>query len=641
MANRNLASDREVVITNFVPMENSYASNDKGRRDILTNGVIGDPTSCYGGDWVHFYRGVGRTLTVDLGDVYAVNGFDIGFIHDKNAGIYSPECVKLQLSENGIDYYCVSSVDSPYPASFGMQVRAVYAATTKPYRARYARIEFTVEVNSFCDELRIYGDDVNGYEYPLSGDTVKEINKSRFALRDSLDGVYDLPLLYFGYWPEDERVARLKKEDFLPYVAYIDRNGEPIDLMFDAVLMLMVQGRCPSGGCLSYNGAPSKLSDWEYIIDELFADGYNLKALDEAVGELKSKGLPKAYKHSVYLTAPVPKVSLEPFGDLNGDGIEEKLLSTEDCINAYAQYVDAVTRRFEAQCFENIRLDGWFWNNESASRASRDDEYVFAKGCVDALHQRGYKCVFIPYFQAGGCEKADEIGFDCTTMQPGLSFQEVLGRNPAGMMEDFTSLCGKYGFGVELEVHHGVKNQETMAKYARLFDEYLIACMKNGMMTDTVHTYYQAAGPGVFHFCAYSKDETARSLYDKLYKFIKGTLSESDFECIPVNIPEVVEVEEETETVESVVTAPAAVESVVTEPVEVETVGIDIDSAEVEAVEDDFDDAVEIVELKPKKKRIEARSFVEKHKKAICISACAAAAASAVCLLIKAMKGKD
>ena len=637
MENKNLALGKDVMISSFASMENSYAGIEKGRRDILTNGIVGDPSSCYGGDWVHFYRGVGRTLTVDLGRICSVTGFDIGFIHDTRMGIYSPEKVNFLLSEDGIDYYYVVTVDSPYPASFGMQVRASYAATTKAHRARFAKLEFTVEVNSFCDELRVYGGELDGYEYELSGEIKKDEAKNAFASREALNGIYDLPLLYFGYYPEDERIARLRKEDFLPYVAYIDKNGEPIDLMFDAVLMLMVQGRCPSGGSLGYHGAPSKLSDWEYIIEELFADGYNLKALDEAVGDLKRLGLPKQYKHSVYLTAPVPKISLEPFGDLNGDGIEEKLLSTEDCVNAYAAYVDIVSRRFDAQCFENIRLDGWFWNNESISRANRDDEEDFARSCVSELHKRGFKCVFIPYFQAGGCEKAESVGFDCTTMQPGLSFQEVLSQNPSAMMEDFTSICKKYGFGVELEIHHGVKNQEQKDKYAYLFDEYLIACMKNGMMKDTVHTYYQAAGPGVFHFCAYSKDETQRAVYDKLYKFIKGTLSEADFAQIPVNIPEILPEEESVEEAD-------AYDLMAEEIVPEESVSVEEATETVEEAVEKIQNAYASKEKKRKKcleKNIKTtKRFLKKHKNTLKL-ACAATAAVAAYAIIKAMKGDD
>ncbi len=641
MEKKNIAFGKSVEITSLVPIENSYAAVEKGRKDILTNGIIGDPSSCYNGEWVHFYRGMGRSLTVDLGDFYAVSGFSIGFIHDNKMGIYSPENVRCYLSEDGNDYYLAATAESPYPASFDMQIRAVYEKTfDKVCRARYVKIDFEVEVNVFCDELCVFGNTSDGYEFKPSGELRTEVNKGCFAPRDTLD-VCDIPLLYWGYYPEDERVARLRKEDYLPFIAYIDRDGKPIDTMFDALMFLNVQGRCPSGGSLGYHGPRSVLSDWEFLLDEMFLDGYNLKALDSAVADLKKAlSLDNDYKLKFYLTAPVPKVSNEPFGDMNGDGIEEKILSTEDCINAYAWYVDQVTRRFNAEHFENILLDGWFWNNESASRASRDDEEVFAKGCMDKLHERGYKCIFIPYFQAGGCEKTDRIGFDCTTMQPGLSFQEVLARDPQGMFKDFTALCKKYGFGVELEIHHGVKNPDTMQKYIDLFDNYLIACMRNGMMTDTVHTYYQVAGPGVFHFCAYAKLDQQRAVYDKLYKFIKGTLSESDFEKNASETEEeiILDADPAPEVdLENVGSASDTVNEAIEEPVEVpveEPVEAPVEETEVDETADEDD----VFDFGIDEQKIEERR--QKIKKLALVGAGVAAVLGITYLVLKGRKDK-
>ncbi len=632
MEAKNLALNKEVKIKTLVPIENCYASVEKGSKDMLTDGQTGDPSSCYGGDWAHFYRGMGRSLTVDLEGEFAVSGFEIGFIHDKNMGIYSPEYVEYELSENGIDFYRVARAESPYPASFAMQVRAVYSQTLdRAVKARYARFVFGVEVNVFCDEIRVLGRECDGSEAALCGEAVSQPCKNKYADRESLGGVYDIPLLYFGYWPENERVAKIRKDDFIPYIAYIDREGRPIDTMFDAVMLLTVQGRCPSGGSLGYHGAPSKLSDWEYIIEELFAEGQNLKALDEAVAEVKSAlSLDKDYKHKVYLTAPVPKVSNEPFGDLNGDGIEEKLLTDDDCIEAYAAFVDIVTRRFESEHFENIVIDGWFWNNESLSRAARDNEEYFAVHCVENLHKRGYKCVHIPYFQAGGSEKAERVGFDCTTMQPGISFQNVLAKNPQEMMLDFTSLCKKYGFGVELEVHHGVNNPETREHYSRLFDEYMLACMRNGMMTETVHTYYQAAGPGVFYNCAVSKEDSMRVLYEKLYKFIKGTLTEADFVAADEVKEEVTEeVTEEACTCEESAQACTEAECACEEAQdwlenEAEELGFDCDCGEFE----------EPIQTK-------AVRFFKKHKKKIALGAGIAAALGAAYIIVKAIKRND
>ena len=620
MERKNLALGREVKIINIAPIENSYASVEKGRKDILTDSRVGDPADCYGGDWVHFYRGVGRRLIIDLEDIKSVDGFDIGFIHDRNSGIYAPEYVKFYLSADGNDYYESACVKAPYEASFGEKVRAVYSANIDACRARYVMLEFYVEVNVFCDELRVFGGDCIGIENELSGEKYIDINKNCFALRDSLGGVHDIPLLYFGYWPEDERVAKLKKDDFLPYLAYIDRECNVKDTMFDALMFLIVQGRCPSGGCLGYHGGPNFLSDWEYILDELFADGQNLKAYDEAVGALKKTlSLPKDYKHKFYLTAPVPKVSLNSFGDMNGDGIEEKLLSTEDCINAYAWFVDEAIKRFNAEHFDNILLDGWFWVNESVSRANRDDETTFAVGCVNELHKRNQKCIFIPYFQAGGCEKADRIGFDCTTMQPGLSFQSVLGLNPEGMFCDFTRLCKKYGFGVELEIHHGVKNQETKEQYGKLFDEYLLGCIRNGMMTETVHTYYQAAGPGVFHYCAHSSDDYQRAIYDKLYKFIKGTLTESDIVSVEKSV-EATELKTEEPTIEEAFESGWESDVVINNDVD-EEIYVDYEP----------DEGIIFENTEKKKKKL---------KKYLAIGAAVAAAAGIAYLISKAAKDK-
>ena len=640
----NLALGKDVKILNIAPIENSYASIEKGRKDILTDGTTGDPANCYSGDWAHFYRGVGRRLVVDLQDIKSVDGFEIGFIHDRNAGIYCPEFIKCYLSLDGEDYYEVAEIKTPYEASFGEKVRAVYSADTEAYRARYVMLEFYVEVNAFCDELRIFGGDCIGIESEISGNKFCDESKNCYASLDSLDGVHNVPLLYFGYWPEDERVAKLRKDDFLPYLAYIDREKNVLDTMFDGLMFLIVQGRCPSGGCLGYHGAPNLLSDCEYILDELFADGQNLKAYDKAVEELKQAlSLPKDYKHKFYLTAPVPKISLNPFGDLNGDGIEEKLLSTEDCINAYAWFIDETLKRYNAEHFENIQLDGWFWVNESASRANRDDEENFATGCVNELHKRNQKCIFIPYFQAGGCEKAEKIGFDCTTMQPGLSFQSVLGLNPEGMFCDFTKLCKKYGFGVELEIHHGVKNPDTKEQYGKLFDEYLLGCIRNGMMTETVHTYYQAAGPGVFHYCAHSNDDYQRAIYDKLYKFIKGTLTEEDILGIPQKtekaqpIPqedEALPVEEIQDVNEESVESVEAVEAIEAN---------ESNEPETDFFENSYNDPTEFPEYDEfdefDTERIEKRR--KKIRKLLFIGAAIAAIAGIVYLISKAFKDKE
>ncbi len=537
---KNLALKKRVTVYTAVPDENSYRSVEKGTKDMLTDGRTGDPSVCYSGEWAHFYRAVGRRIRVDLAGVYAVTGFETGFIQGASMGIYSPEYVKLYLSENGVDFFEVCSVQSPYPATYPETVRAVYSATAvHPFRAAYAELEFPVEVNSFCDEIKIFGFPCDGSEKLLSGTPRALPYAGHFESRDCLGGVHDVPLLYYGYWPENDRIANNTKNDFLPYVAYLDREGNPVDTMFDGIMFLIVQGRCPSGGNLGYSGPPSVLSDWEYVMDGLFKKDVGLSALNEAVGEVKKKlSLSDSHQLPVYITVPTPKISNTPFGDTDGDGIEEKLLTVDDCVSAYCWYVDKLKKRFDASYLTHLRLGGCFWGNESVSRALNDREEEYATKCVSALHDRGLKCIFIPYYQAGGSEKAKKVGFDCVTMQPNLSFNAALQTEPEKMMEDFTALCRQYGYGIELEVHHGIKNRDTMEQYGNLFSHYMRACIKNGMMTDTVHTYYQCAGPGVFFDMAHSHDPYLRGMYDKLYRFVKGTLTLSDLDSAAEEKPE-------------------------------------------------------------------------------------------------------
>lgn len=524
---KNLALGRPVTVYTSVPDGNSYRSMEKGTKEMLTDGCSGDPSDCYNGQWAHFYRAIGRRLQVDLGQSCAVTGFEAGFIQGASMGIYCPETVTLYLSEDGKSYFEAASAAAPYPATYGETVRAVYSAKTQfPVRARYAELEFSVEVNVFCDEIKILGAPCDGSEKLLSGTPRALPFADSYESRDCLGGICDVPLLYYGYWPENDRIANNTKEDFLPYVAYVDSEGNVVDTMFDGMMFLIVQGRCPSGGNLGYSGPPSVLSDWEYVLEALFRKGVGLSALNETVGDVKKKLLlPDGYSFPVFVTVPTPKISNTPFGDTDGDGIEEKLLTVDDCVNAYCMYVDRLKKRFESARLSNLCLAGCFWGNESVSRAHNDREEEYASKCVSALHDRGLKCIFIPYYQAGGSEKAKKIGFDCVTMQPNLSFNSALQDDPERMMEDFAALCRQYGFGVELEVHHGIKNKDTAQQYGTLFDHYLRACVKNGMMKDTVHTYYQCAGPGVFYDMAYSKDPYLRGMYDKLYRFIKGTLS--------------------------------------------------------------------------------------------------------------------
>ena len=90
------------------------------------------------------------------------------------------------------------------------------------------------------------------------------------------DGMRDIMLIYGepGKW---------KKDDFLPYVAYLDPTGKPRDWFYDAYLFMMYGGS-PSG--TTYIDGPSSKSDWEYFIAEEFAPDREFAALDTTNGKV-------------------------------------------------------------------------------------------------------------------------------------------------------------------------------------------------------------------------------------------------------------------------------------------------------------------------------------------------------------------
>ncbi|MBM4086307.1 MAG: DUF4855 domain-containing protein, partial [Planctomycetes bacterium] len=87
------------------------------------------------------------------------------------------------------------------------------------------------------------------------------------------DGMRDIMLIYGG-------PGKWTKADFLPYVAYLDRDGKPRDWFYDAYLFMMYGG-APSGQTY-IDGATNK-ADWEFFIAEEFAADREFAALDAAI----------------------------------------------------------------------------------------------------------------------------------------------------------------------------------------------------------------------------------------------------------------------------------------------------------------------------------------------------------------------
>lgn len=522
----NLAKGREVTVKTHIANEKSYAEMDRFDSIILTDGKYG--RADFGdASWAKFYRATGRILNIDLGENCTVERIVTRFLQNSQAGVVAPKAISVFVSQNGTDFAkceIISGNGSPFPPSRtnGTEI-AKYEILLKPTAARYIALSFDVTVNTFCDELEIYGSKGSTLTPPTDFCDIIAKSKGEYLSREALDGDHDIVCFHAGYSPDNEALVNNTKDSFLYYIAYRDDDRKIVDTMFDSVMFLTLQGKCPSGGSLVITGGETVMDDWITLLDNYFDPNYNLFALDAATAEMKKTlSLDDGYKTSVYLTIPYPKIGNIEFGDYDGDGKPNKIDSYEAALAVTEWFMDEVDKRFSEAKFENIVLKGYFCNSEGLTRQHYDYEWDFARDAARLMQERGLACVMIPYYQAVGIDANDELQFDAMLMQPNLSFNASLQDDPAGAMEDFAHTAKQLGLGIQMEIADGVRWDVSLGKY---YEQYLVSASANGLMTDTVHAYYNGAGPGVFYDCAVSTKPELRWYYDATYKFIKGTLS--------------------------------------------------------------------------------------------------------------------
>lgn len=525
----NLALGKPYTIEADIPNGRSYAEFDDDDGVRLTDGKKGaakwsDPA------YSKFYRSVGRTVRIDLGENCEIDRVTARFITDHDAGVFRPDLLTVFVSADGKNYSqadILSGSEAPFSTS---EIRpcgiVTYDMPVKPVCGRYVAVHFDVTVNTFSDEIEVFGKKGTSLTPPTEYTDIIPPAKGQYADRESLGGDHDIILFHAGYYPQDETLANNTKETFLPFIAHLDRNGKIDDTMFDSVMFLILQGKCPSDGGLNISGGPTILSDWLYLLDQYFSDTYNLRALNEAAKEVKEALGKEDYKVPVYLTCPYPKISDLEFGDYNKDSKSEKISTYDDCLSVSEWFVDECITRFAENGYENLVFKGFFFNSEGITGQNFPYEMQYAKDFCGMLHERNLLCVMIPYFSGKGIECHEDIGFDTVLMQPNVSFDKGLQDDPAGAMADFNEIAQQLGLGIEMEVDSKIIwEYEPCASY---YTEYLRSASNCGLMKDTLHAYYNGAGLGVFGRGATSEYKNLRWLYDMTYKFIKGTLALPD-----------------------------------------------------------------------------------------------------------------
>ncbi len=482
----------------------------------LTNGVFAKSTDYLDPAYTHFTHGTGRTVIYKLNNISAVKGCSASFLFDRKAGIRLPNRFYVFLSEDGKSWQRVLR-QRAITTNSECDIVKINVDFDKTYKASWVRFDIGVMCHTWIEHISLYGSTAipETAVSPVDDNTVGlggRVYPNAYPTYDDLCGVKNIWLAYNCMPPEaDEEAMKLDKysyEEALAYVGYYNKEGKLEDTFFDAALFLPYSR-------FTYSKHYKSAEGWKYYVDNVFAEGKNVDALNEAVGTV-AKELKVDFKlklfFSIFHTAPYYGDFPEKFGDIDGDGIDEDLTTLEGKIKVTKWMIDTQIARLNEKERKNLELCGFYWFEEDIA-SDNPFEYEVLEFAGNYVHSLGYKFIWIPYYQAAGYTEWKQNGFDVACMQPNYAFNPNV---PLKRLYDNAKQCKRFGLCYELEI-----NQVLVPSDSDKYKEYLEAGVAEGFM-HTIKMYYQDCR--AFWIAYNSKDEFIRSVYDDTYLFAKEKL---------------------------------------------------------------------------------------------------------------------
>lgn len=487
------------------------SANTPASKGVLTDGVYSPNTTFNNGYWNQTRNGTSRRVYIDLGYNCSVTGFSINYLNLSNYAICVPNVTTLYLSEDGKTWYPAGMAKCVADTSVTNTVKAEYRLET-PVEARFAYVSFACVPHTYADEIEILGTTaITSQTIRLADLKVNAVVENTYCAPDPsrLGGVHDLALIYYNIIKSDE-------DFYLPYVAYMDEEGNIKDTMFDGYLFLPSVRSLATGG-LPYADEknPSKLEDWMYQYNENFKEGRDFDALNKAVGTVKKAlSLPDDYKVKVYATIMWPCSTLTDFGDIDGDGVTEDISTMEGLEKVIDVYMSLYLNTFAEKNYENLTFEGFYWFEEAVTHNSDVPRIQLTARVAES---KGSQLFWIPYYTASGFTGWNADGFSVACMQPNYVFRDNV---PVSRLYNAANYIRALGMGIEIEIDDTAL---TQLAYFKRYMRYLGYGIEAGYMKDCIHMYYQSGQ--AFYNAAHSDSFMARKVYETTYKFIKGLLT--------------------------------------------------------------------------------------------------------------------
>ena len=491
----NLSVGKTYGISYESPIDNAFPNKKYRAEKKLTDGIFASQKSYADKALATFYRGTVLYVTIDLENVCAVDRVEVHALHQKAAGIYCPRYGSVAVSEDGENFGTVASFDnSALVRSSVVDFVTADVKLPEPYRARYVRVALASDVFLYMDEITVYGS-----KDPASAKSAGADKKAEDAgIAKPVDGIGNICLMY--------TVGNYSEKELLPYFAYVDAEGNPVDTMYDGMLFL------PSGASNYDFTSPS---GWDRYIEEMFGEisGMNLTALDRVVAKYASQiGLPADYRYPVFLAIPKLPDSVEEFTEFD----ELTPFNLDSKLTIIQGYMNKMIGLMSGDAFKSLELKGFYWHEEQIPYSELSYAEDLMKGFTSYVHEKGLFALWIPYYCAPGFERGKELGFDGPCLQAGYAFdhsQSETGDSKAAACDDSAAQAKKFGLGLEFELDLSVKD------FYKRFFKYVHTAYKTGCMTDGLMTMYQ--GVTDIYKCAGAASGTdMRNVYEMLHEYI-------------------------------------------------------------------------------------------------------------------------
>lgn len=453
--------------------------------------------------WTGFLRQQGRDITVDLKKAQSVTTISFEFMQDAGSGIYLPSYLEAAVSLDGKAWYHLGQVNhSVDPADTVVQSKNL-TFSFAPVLTRYVKLSFPVNTWVFARHLSVKGGDSAAEPAVLAPAGYARLSGEGYL---QVADMKNILLVYTGGNADD---GTWSNSDFRSMVAYQNANEVAGGRMFDTMLFL------------PYPEIPCTRDGWNSYLNDLFAQGAQLSALDGAVGRLNETSNLMG-KEKVILTVPYPDPKQQAFGALEEGGISLNFSGAAGSgeqaaasrLAAVRWFYDSLMSRWKQAGLNNLELAGIYWYGESVDQTV-NGERELVQGTARLVRGDGLEFFWIPYHGSHGYEDWRSYGFTRVFLQPNFY---AVDSPPEERMDRTAELAGRYNLGIELECDGNILYSRY---YYDLFYRQLNSAQRLGLDRDVSLAWY--AGSKALVKAATSNSPQVRAVYDDIYRWISGT----------------------------------------------------------------------------------------------------------------------